>query len=90
MGVMRSRARPGAYRSVRALTWWSLALSRTAAIFFFSSVSRARRPVMRAGLLGVLVSLDRVGPHFPGRQAQCPEERLARLLAVYVQPCPPP
>ena len=42
---------------------------------------------MRAGLLGVLVSLDRVDPHFLGRQAQCPEERLARLLAVYVQLC---
>ena len=38
-------------------------------------------------LLGVLISLDRVDPHFPGRQAQCPEERPARLLAVHVQPC---
>ena len=42
---------------------------------------------MRAGLLGVLVSLDGVDPHFLGRQAQCPEERLARLLAVHVQLC---
>ena len=47
MGVMRSRARPGAYRSVRALAWWNLALSRTTAIFFPSSVSRARRSIMR-------------------------------------------
>ena len=39
------------------------------------------------GLLGVLVSLDGVDPHFLGRQAQCPEERLARLLAVHVQLC---
>ena len=49
MGVMRSRARPGAYRSVRALAWWSLVLSRTTAVFFFSSVSRARRPVHEGG-----------------------------------------
>ena len=31
MGVIRSRARPGAQRSVRALAWWNLALSRTTA-----------------------------------------------------------
>ena len=42
---------------------------------------------MRAGLLGVLVSLDGVDPHFLGRQAQCPDERPARLLAVHVQLC---
>ena len=42
---------------------------------------------MRAGLLGVLVSLDGVDPHSPGRQAQCPEERPARLVAVHVQLC---
>ena len=89
MGVMRSRAWPGAYRSVRALAWWNLALSRTTAIFFPSAVSRWRRPRHEDGLLGVLVSLDGVDPHFPGRQARCPEERLARLLAVHVQFCPP-
>ena len=88
MGVMRSRAWPGAYRSVRALAWWNLALSRTTAIFFPSAVSRWRRPRHEDGLLGVLVSLDGVDPHFPGRQARCPEERLARLLAVHVQPFP--
>ena len=42
---------------------------------------------MRAGLLGVLVSLDGVDPHFLGRQARCPEERSARFLAVHVQLC---
>jgi len=38
-------------------------------------------------LLGVLVSLDGVDPHFLDRQAQCPEERPAHFLAVHVQPC---
>ena len=43
---------------------------------------------MSADLLGVLVSLDRVDPHLPGRQAQCPEEQPARLRPVHLQPCP--
>ena len=54
-----------------------------------SPVSPAGRPVVRAGPLGVLVSLDRVGPHLLGRQARYPEERPARLRPVHGQPCPP-
>ena len=51
-------------------------------------IGLARQATHHEGdLLGVLVSLDGVDPHFLGRQAQCPEERPARLLAVHVQPC---
>ena len=57
-------------------------MSRTTAIFFSSSVSRWRRPRHEDGLLGVLVSLDGVDPHFLGRQAQCPEERLGGNLPL--------
>ena len=51
-------------------------------------IGLARQAIHHEGdLLGVLVSLDGVDPHFLGRQTQCPEERPARLLAVHVQPC---
>ena len=53
-----------------------------------SLVGLALKTIHHEGdLLGVLVSLDRVDSHFLGRQAQCPEERPARLVAVHVQLC---
>ena len=53
-----------------------------------SLVGLARQAIHHEGdLLGVLVSLDGVDPHFLGRQARCPEERSARFLAVHVQLC---
>ncbi len=56
-----------------------------------SPVSPAGRPVVRAGLLGVLVSPPRVGwvLIFLVVRPRYPKERPARLRPVHGQPCPP-